>query len=240
MGVKRTPLTRVYRSLYSEELYLKAYAKIYKNAGALTPGTEGETADGMSMAVVRDIIEQMRYERFRFRPSLGSGVPKKSGGIRKLGMPNFKDKLVQEALRMTLDAYYEPRFRDCSHGYRPGRGCHTALKQIKQSFRGAAWFIEGDIKGCFDNIDHDVLLDIMARDVQDGRLLNLVRQGLKAGKLEEWEYKDTHSGTPQGGILSPLLSNMYLNELDSFVEDVLKPQYTRGKERVKKSSLQSL
>jgi len=233
MGVKRTPLTRVYRSLYSEELYLKAYAKIYKNAGALTPGTEGETADGMSMAVVRDIIEQMRYERFRFRPSLGSGVPKKSGGIRKLGMPNFKDKLVQEALRLMLDAYYEPRFRDCSHGYRPGRGCHTALKQIKQSFRGAAWFIEGDIKGCFDNINHDVLLDVLARDVQDGRLLNLIRQGLKAGKLEEWEYKDTYSGTPQGGILSPLLSNIYLNELDCFVEDVLMPQYTQGKERRK-------
>jgi group II intron reverse transcriptase/maturase len=233
MGVKRTPLTRVYRSLYSEELYLKAYAKIYKNAGALTPGTEGETADGMSMAVVRDIIEQMRYERFRFRPSLGSGVPKKSGGIRKLGMPNFKDKLVQEALRLMLDAYYEPRFRDCSHGYRPGRGCHTALKQIKQSFRGAAWFIEGDIKGCFDNINHDGLLDILARDAQDGRLLNLIRQGLKAGKLEEWEYKDTYSGTPQGGILSPLLSNIYLNELDCFVEDVLMPQYTQGKERRK-------
>ncbi len=233
MGVKRTPLTRVYRSLYSEELYLKAYAKIYKNAGALTPGTEGETADGMSMAVVRDIIEQMGYERFRFRPSLGSGVPKKSGGIRKLGMPNFKDKLVQEALRLMLDAYYEPRFRDCSHGYRPGRGCHTALKQIKQSFRGAAWFIEGDIKGCFDNINHDVLLDVLARDVQDGRLLNLIRQGLKAGKLEEWEYKDTYSGTPQGGILSPLLSNIYLNELDCFVEEVLMPQYTQGKERRK-------
>ena len=228
MGVKRTPLTRVYRSLYSEELYLKAYAKIYKNAGALTPGTEGETADGMSIEVVRDIIEQMKHERFRFRPSLGTGVPKKSGDIRKLGMPNFKDKLAQEALRLMLDAYYEPRFRDCSHGYRPGRGCHTALKQIKQSFRGAAWFIEGDIKGCFDNINHDVLLDILAKDVQDGRLLNLIRQGLKAGKLEEWEYKETHSGTPQGGILSPLLSNIYLHELDCFVEDVLKPQYNTG------------
>jgi group II intron reverse transcriptase/maturase len=228
MGVERTPLTRVYRSLYSEELYLKAYAKIYKNAGALTPGTEGETADGMSIEVVRDIIEQMKHERFRFRPSLGTGVPKKSGDIRKLGMPNFKDKLAQEALRLMLDAYYEPRFRDCSHGYRPGRGCHTALKQIKQSFRGAAWFIEGDIKGCFDNINHDVLLDILARDVQDGRLLNLIRQGLKAGKLEEWEYKETHSGTPQGGILSPLLSNIYLHELDCFVEDVLKPQYNIG------------
>ncbi len=230
MGVKRTPLTRVYRSLFSEELYLSAYAKIYKNAGALTPGSEGETADGMSMKVVRDTIDKMRHERFKFRPTRGTGIPKKSGGIRKLGMPDFVDKLVQEVLRMLLDAYYEPRFHDCSHGYRPGRGCHTALQQIKQSFRGAAWFIEGDIKGCFDNIDHDVLMEILSRDIQDGRLLNLIRQGLKAGKLEEWEYKDTHSGTPQGGILSPLLSNIYLHELDTFIETVLKPQYTSGNE----------
>lgn len=231
MGVKRTPLTRVYRSLFSEDLYLAAYAKIYKNAGALTPGSEGETADGMSMKVVRDLIEKMRYERFKFRPSRGGGVPKKSGGIRKLGMPDFVDKLVQEALRMLLEAYYEPRFCDSSHGYRPNRGCHTALKQVKQSFRGAAWFIEADIKGCFDHIDHEALMAILARDIQDGRVLNLIQQGLKAGKLEEWEYKETPSGTPQGGILSPLLSNIYLNELDRFIEDVLIPQYTCGKTR---------
>lgn len=231
LGVKRTPLTRIYRSLFSESLYLAAYAKIYKNAGALTPGSEGETADGMSMQVIRDVIEQIRHERFKFRPTRSGGVPKKSGGIRKLGMPDFVDKLVQEVVRMLLDAYYEPQFRDSSHGYRAERGCHTALKQIKQSFRGAAWFIEADIKGCFDNIDHDVLMAILARDIQDGRLLNLIRQGLKAGKVEEWEYKDTLSGTPQGGILSPLLSNIYLNELDRFVEDVLMPQHTRGKGR---------
>ncbi len=233
MGVKRTPLTRVYRSLFSENLYLAAYAKIYKNAGVLTQGTEGETADGMSLAVVRDIIEKIRREQFKFRPSRVIGIPKKSGGIRKLGMPNFVDKLVQEVLRMILAAYYEPRFRDSSHGYRPGRGCHTALKQAQQSFRGAAWFIEGDIKGCFDNLNHEVLMGILSRDIKDGRLLNLIRQGLKAGKLEEWEYKDTHSGTPQGGILSPLLSNIYLHELDSYIEDMLIPQYTSGKERGK-------
>jgi group II intron reverse transcriptase/maturase len=231
MGVKRTPLMRVYRSLYSEDLYLAAYAKISKNAGAMTPGPEGETADGMSIEVVQSVIEKMRYERFRFRPSRGKGIPKKSGGVRQLGMPDFTDKLVQEALRLMLDAYYEPRFRDSSHGYRPGRACHTALKQIKQSFRGAVWFIEGDIKGCFDNLDHDVLMSILARDIHDGRLLNLIHQGLKAGKLEEWEYKKTYSGTPQGGILSPLLSNIYLHELDCYVEDVLIPQYTRGQRR---------
>ena len=231
LGEKRIPLTRVYHHLYSEDLYLNAYAKIYKNAGILTPGSEGETADGMSMAVIRDVIAQLRQERYRFRPSRVTGIPKKSGGIRKLGMPDFADKLVQEVVRMQLEAYYEPRFSDSSHGYRPGRGCHTALKHIQQRFRGATWLIEGDIKGCFDNIDHEVLMSILARDIHDQRLLNLIRQGLKAGKVEEWTYKETYSGAPQGGILSPLLSNIYLNEFDNFIEDVLQPQYTRGKTR---------
>lgn len=231
MGEKQIPLTRVYRSLYSEDLYLAAYAKIYKNAGAMTPGPTGETADGMSISRIQDIIAKMRCERFKFRPSRGKGIPKKSGGKRQLGMPDFDDKLVQEGLRMMLEAYYEPRFRDSSHGYRRGRGCHTALKHIKQSFRGAVWFIEGDIRGCFDNLNHEVLMSILAQDIQDGRLLNLIHQGLKAGKLEEWGYKKTHSGTPQGGLLSPLLSNIYLHELDRFVEDVLIPQHTRGKKR---------
>jgi group II intron reverse transcriptase/maturase len=228
MGVKGIPLTRIYRSLYSEDLYIQAYAKIYKNDGALTPGSEGETADGMSMAKIRETIDEIKHERFRFRPSRGKGIPKKSGGIRKLGMPDFMDKVVQEAIRSMLEAYYEPKFQDSSHGYRPQRGCHTALKQIKQSFRGAAWFIEGDIKGCFDNINHDVLMNILARDIHDQRLLNLLRQGLEAGKVDEWGYKKTYSGTPQGGILSPLLSNIYLNELDVFIETELKPGYNYG------------
>jgi group II intron reverse transcriptase/maturase len=231
MGVKRMPLTRVYRMLFSEDLYLAAYAKIARNEGALTPGTDGETADGMSLEVIRDVIKKLRHERFEFRPVRSKGIPKKNGGIRNLGMPDFVDKLVQEVLRMLLEAYYEPRFRDCSHGYRPHRGCHTALRDIKQHFRGAAWFIEGDIKGCFDNISHEVLMAILARDIHDGRLLNLIRKGLKAGKLENWKRTPTYSGTPQGGILSPLLSNIYLNELDEFVEDVLIPRYTRGKIR---------
>lgn len=231
MGVKGTPLTRIYRSLYSEDLYIQAYAKIYKNDGALTPGSDGETADSMSMAKIREYIDLMKHERFRFRPTREEGIPKKSGGIRQLGMPDFMDKVVQEIVRLMLEAYYEPKFRDSSHGYRSGRDCHTALKNIKQSFRGAAWFIEGDIKGCFDNINHDVLMEILSRDIQDGRFLNLLRQGLKAGKVDEWGYKETHSGTPQGGILSPLLSNIYMNELDVYIEDVLIPQYTKGKAR---------
>jgi retron-type reverse transcriptase len=153
MGEKRTPLTRVYRCLFSEDLFLAAYDKIARNRGALTVGTESDTADGMNLGRIRRIIEQLRNERFKFRPARRIQIPKKSGGTRPLGIPNFTDKLVQEALRMVLEAYYEPRFRDCSHGFRPRRGCHTALVSLQYKFKGAAWFIEGDIRGCFDNID---------------------------------------------------------------------------------------
>jgi group II intron reverse transcriptase/maturase len=233
LGEQKAPLTRVYRCLYSEDLYLAAYAKIYSNRGATTPGVDREdTVDGMSLERIRATIENLRQERYRFKPVRRTEIPKKSGrGVRKLGVPTFTDKLLQEVLRMGLEAYYEPRFRDSSHGYRPERGCHTALQRIKESFRASAWFIEGDIKGCFDNIDHDVLLSILRRDIHDGRLLNLIETSLKAGVMEDWHYHRTYSGTPQGGVLSPLLSNIYLNELDTYIEDVLIPKYTRGEKR---------
>lgn len=231
LGIKQAPLTRVYRCLYSEDLFLAAYHKIGRNQGALTPGTEADTADGMSLKRIRAIIAQLRYERFRFHPVRRVQIPKKKGGKRALGVPNFSDKLVQETLRMLLEAYYEPRFRHSSHGFRPGRGCHTALADLKNHFTGTTWFIEGDIRGCFDHIDHEVLLRILARDIHDGRLLNLIRGCLKAGYAEDWKYHLTYSGTPQGGVLSPLLANIYLHELDTYVEDELIPQYTRGERR---------
>lgn len=232
LGSNGMPLTRGYRSLYNEDLFLRAYAKIYRNAGALTPGTDDDTADGMSRERIQRIIDQLRLERYKFRPVRRVQIPKKQGGTRPLGMPNFTDKLVQEVLRMLLEAYYEPRFRDSSHGFRPHRGCHTALETLKQTFRGTVWFIEGDIRGCFDHIDHEVLMTILGRDIHDGRLLNLIRQSLKAGVMEGWRYYMTYSGTPQGGILSPLLANIYLHELDRYVEDQLIPAYTRGKRRI--------
>lgn len=231
LGTQRLPLTRVYRCLYSEDLFLAAYNKLYSNTGAMTPGTEDDTADRMSMARIRSIIEQLRTERFRFGPARRTYLKKKNGGQRPLGIPNFTDKLVQEALRQLLEAYYEPRFRDSSHGFRTGRGCHTALTHLKRLFRGTVWFIEGDIQGCFNNINHDILMSILARDIQDNRLLNLIRMSLEAGVMEDWQYQRTYSGTPQGGVLSPLLANIYLNELDKFIEDELIPRYTRGKRK---------
>ncbi len=231
LGKKGLPLTRVYRCLFSEDLFLTAYDRIGRNTGSLTPGTANDTVDGMSMATIRSIIEQLRYERFHFRPSRRTQVPKKRGGTRPLGVPDFPEKLVQEALRLMLEAYYEPRFRNSSHGFRSERGCHSALAYIQRKFQGTTWFIEGDIRGCFDNIDHEVLMGILARDIQDGRLLNLIRRCLAAGYLDEWVYHRTHSGTPQGSIVSPLLANIYLHELDAFVEDVLIPKYTSGARR---------
>lgn len=240
MGEKRVPLTRVYRSLYSEDLFLTAYDKIARNKGALTQGTEEETVDGMSMRRIRNIIEQLRYERFHFRPSRRIQTPKKSGGTRPLSIPNFSEKLVQEALRMLLEAYYEPRFLDSSHGFRPGRGCHTALARIRRNFFGTVWFIEGDIRGCFDNISHEVLMDILSEDIHDGRLLNLIQMCIEAGYVEDWQYNKTYSGVPQGGVISPLLSNVYMHKLDEYIEKELIPQYTRGKRSANNPEYQKL
>jgi group II intron reverse transcriptase/maturase len=240
LGEKGYPLKRVYRSLYSEDLFLQAYGKIYRNRGALTPGSDPNTADGMSLYRIRKIIGKLRYERYHFRPARRIYIPKQNGKTRPLGIPNFSDKLVQETLRLLLEAYYEPRFRESSHGFRPNRGCHTALRRIKQRFRGTVWFIEGDIRGCFDNIDHDILLEILARDIHDGRLLNLIRRALKAGVMEGWRYEKTYSGTPQGGILSPLLANIYLHELDAYIEDHLIPKYTQGKKRASNPDYQRI
>ncbi|MCL5103036.1 MAG: reverse transcriptase/maturase family protein [Armatimonadetes bacterium] len=221
----------VYRQLYNANLYLRAYSRIYKNDGAMTQGTTDETADGMSLEKIEAIIEQLRYERYRWTPVRRVEIPKKNGKTRPLGIPTWSDKLLQEVVRSILEAYYEPRFSDCSHGFRPQCGCHTALTTIQRTWLGTKWFIEGDVVGCFDNINHDVLMDILQEDIKDNRFLRLIENLLKAGYLEDWKYNATLSGTPQGGIVSPILANIYLDRLDRFVEKTLIPEYTRGQER---------
>jgi group II intron reverse transcriptase/maturase len=146
-------------------------------------------------------------------------------------MPGFSDKLLQEVLRLILSAYYEPQFSPSSHGFRPGRGCHTALSEIYHKWVGTKWMVEGDIAGCFDALDHSVLMTTLSEKIHDGRFLRLIEQLLKAGYLEEWRYHATYSGSPQGGILSPLLANVYLDKLDKFVENTLVPAHTRGERR---------
>jgi group II intron reverse transcriptase/maturase len=221
----------LYRQLFNPSLFLKAYGKIYRNHGAMTRGTTEETVDGMSLTKIQRLIEMLRFERYRPTPVRRTYIPKKSGKVRPLGIPSWTDKLLQEVVRMLLEAYYEPQFSGHAHGFRPSRGCHTALREVYYKWQGTSWFIEGDIRGCFDSIDHTILLSILREKIRDNRFMRLIENLLKAGYLEDWKYHATPSGTPQGGIVSPILANIYLNRLDTFVESILLPRYNRGTTR---------
>jgi group II intron reverse transcriptase/maturase len=230
-GKRGLPLEDVYRMLYNPHLYMLAYGRLYRNKGALTPGMTAETVDGMTLEKIRLIIESIRHEQYRRTPVRRIYIQKKNGKKRPLGMPTWSDKLVQEVMRLILEAYYEPQFSDHSHGFRPNRGCHTALATIEHPWTGTKWFIEGDIKGCFDNINHEVLMSIMSEKIHDNRFMRLLSYMLKAGYVENWAYNRTYSGTPQGGVISPILSNIYLDILDKYVENELISAHNRGKLR---------
>jgi group II intron reverse transcriptase/maturase len=230
-GKKSLPLERIYRLLYNKELYLRAYARLYPNDGAMTRGITTETVDAMSQAKIEQLIDDIRHERFSWTPVKRTYIPKKNGKLRPLGIPTWTDKLLQEVLRSILEAYYEPQFSPRSHGFRPGRGCHSALTEIQQQWTGTRWFIEGDIAKYFDTINHELLMKILGEHIHDNRFLQLISNLLQAGYLEEWDYHTTLSGTPQGGVISPLLSNIYLNKFDQYVEKALVPEYTQGDRR---------
>lgn len=212
--------TRLYRYLLREDIYYAAYQKLYANKGALTEGTDHDTADGFSEQYVRKLIQDLKDDVYQAKPVRREYIKKRNGGERPLGIPSFRDKLLQEAVRMILEAIYEPTFDNHSHGFRPNRSCHTALRQISRDFTGVAWFIEGDIKGCFDNIHHETLIAILGKKIKDSKFLNVIRQFLKAGYIENWQYNKTYSGAPQGGICSPILANVYLNELDRKLTEI--------------------
>ena len=218
---------RLYRNLYTPEMYLLAYQKIASSEGSMTAGTDGNTLDGMSMARVNRIIALLKDHSYQPQPAKRKYMAKKnSNKKRPLGIPSTDDKLVQEVVRVMLEAIYEPGFSVHSHGFRPNRSCHTCLLEVKRTFTGVKWFVEGDIRGCFDNIDHHVLISMVRRRITDERFIELLWKFLRAGYLENWEYNTTYSGTPQGSGVSPILANIYLNELDTFV-DQLKSEYDR-------------
>lgn len=235
-GRQGLPLERIYRLLFNPQLYLLAYGRVYANHGAMTPGADGETADGTSLAGIGRIIGALRRERYRFRPVKRTYIPKKNGKKRPLGLPSWSDKILGEVIRLLLEAYYEPRFSANSHGFRPGRGCHTALTDVAMTWTGTTWFIESDISDCFGSLDHEVMLSALAEEINDNRFLRLIKQMLKAGYLEDWKWNATLSGVPQGGVVSPILSNIYLDRMDRFAEEVLVPEFTRGKERKKNAA----
>jgi group II intron reverse transcriptase/maturase len=240
-GKKGLPLERAYRLLFQRDLYLMAYGKIYRNAGATTRGSTSETVDEMSLQKIDTIIEALRSERYRWTPTRRVYIEKKnSTKKRPLSMPTWSDKLLQEVIRLILESYFEPTFSNSSHGFRPERGCHTALRQIDDTWHGVNWFIEGDIKACFDSLSHEILLATLTQHIHDGRFLRLMRELLQAGYLEEWKYHTTLSGAPQGGIVSPILSNIYLSKLDTYVENVLIPMYTKGARRKKNREYDNL
>lgn len=216
---KEEVFTKLYRYLLRPDIYFVAYKNLYANNGAATKGVNEDTADSFSEAKIDSIIKALADETYQPMPVRRTYIQKKNNRkkLRPLGIPTFTDKLVQEVLRMILEAVYEPIFLDVSHGFRPKRSCHTALKQLRREFNGTRWFVEGDIKGCFDNINHAVLVGLLSNKIKDARITKLIYKFLKAGYLENWQYHKTYSGTPQGGIISPLLANIYLHELDKFV-----------------------
>lgn len=222
---------RLYRILYNKDMYLLAYQNIYANEGNMTEGSDGESIDGMSLERIDKLIESVKKESYQPKPLKRVYILKKDGKRKRpLGIPAFMDKLLQEVIRMILECIYENSFENTSHGFRPNRSCHTALEQIQVKFTGSKWFIEGDIKGFFDNIQHNILIDILKERIADERFLRLIRKFLNAGYLEDWVYHKTYSGTPQGGIISPILANIYLDKLDKYIKEYIE-KFNIGKER---------
>ena len=221
---------RLYRILFNEEMFYVAYQRIYAKEGNMTKGTDGQNIDNMSLKRIEKLIDTLKNETYQPQPSKRVYIPKKNGKKRPLGVPTFNDKLVQEVVRMVLEAIYEGNFEYTSHGFRPNRSCHTALTHIQNEFSGAKWFVEGDIKGFFDNINHDVLINILLERIADERFIRLIRKFLKAGYVEGWQFNNTYSGTPQGGIISPILANIYLDKLDKYIKEYT-AKFDKGKKR---------
>lgn len=230
---------RLYRILFNEQMYYVAYQRIYAKPGNMTAGTDSQTIDLMSLSRIEKLINSLKDESYQPKASKRVHIPKKNGKLRPLGVPAFNDKLLQEVVRMVLEAIYEGHFEDTSHGFRPKRSCHTALTNIQKTFSGVKWFVEGDIKGFFDNINHEILIEILKERISDDRFIRLIRKFLNAGYVENWIFHNSYSGTPQGGIISPILANIYLDKLDKFMKEYTE-DFDKGKRRKRNKQAVSL
>ncbi|NWJ98346.1 MAG: group II intron reverse transcriptase/maturase [Chloroflexi bacterium] len=219
----------LFQKLYNPELWLMAYESIAPTPGNMTIGMDGKTIDGTGLQLITELIDELKASRYTPKPVRRVYIPKPNGKTRPLGIPSFRDKLLQTVVKLILEAIYEPQFSEASHGFRPNRSCHTALSEVKK-MNGTRWWVEGDIKGFYDNLNHETLLKILGQRITDNRFLHLISQFLKTGYVENWKYHTTYSGTPQGGNLSPLLSNIYLNELDQAINNKI-IEFNQGKKR---------
>lgn len=212
----------LYNFVYDPDVLEEAWRRVRGNRGSRSAGVDGDTAyaveNGQGVeAFLADIRADLKARTFRPLPVREQMIPKTGGKVRRLGIPTVRDRVVQAALKLVLEPIFETDFKPCSYGFRPKRRAQDAIAEIhflNSGSRSYGWVLEGDIEACFDNIDHTALMGRVRRRVGDKRVLSLVKAFLKAGILTETGERDTDTGTPQGGILSPLLANIALSVLD--------------------------
>ncbi|GAK84669.1 retron-type RNA-directed DNA polymerase [Vibrio ponticus] len=219
----------LYRLMYRKDIYVYAYESLKSGEGNMTAGSDGETIDGFSSQTIERLINSMKDESFAFKPARRVEIPKANGKTRPLGIASPLEKVVQQVMLFILEAIYEPTFSEKSHGFREGLGCHTALQSFRNNWSGVNWIIEGDIKGFFDNISHEILMSTLRERIKDERFLNLIQKALNAGYMQFGRTLNSIVGTPQGSVVSPMLANIYLDKFDKWVEKEIIDRYEVGK-----------